>query len=210
MRGQLARPVREGGVEKRAGRNPSTALRADPTTMSRWSTPAPGCSANSGSAMTRRVSRTCCTCSPSTVTALTIPSRSPSRPPGASWLAASGRRVYAINPMAVARYRDRHADSRKKSESPGRRRPGEHPAHGHRVPPSAATRLQPGQGDCRPRASSAGRGLGPHTRPQPAPITLARVLPRDPRCVRSKARTAAVQGGPPDPGDRAHSGRPPG
>ena len=34
MRGQLARPVREGGMEKRAGSNPETALHADPTTMS--------------------------------------------------------------------------------------------------------------------------------------------------------------------------------
>ncbi|MFD7407361.1 IS110 family transposase [Streptomyces sp. NPDC059866] len=31
-------------------------------------------------------------------------------------LRASGRRVYAINPMAVARYRDRHVVSRKKSD----------------------------------------------------------------------------------------------
>lgn len=31
-------------------------------------------------------------------------------------LRASGRRVYAINPMAVARYRDRHTVSRKKSD----------------------------------------------------------------------------------------------
>jgi hypothetical protein len=32
MRGQLARPVREGGMKKRAGSNPDTALHADPTT----------------------------------------------------------------------------------------------------------------------------------------------------------------------------------
>jgi len=38
MRGQPARPVREGGVEKRAGSNPGTALHADPTTMSASST----------------------------------------------------------------------------------------------------------------------------------------------------------------------------
>lgn len=31
-------------------------------------------------------------------------------------LRASGRQVFAINPMAVARYRDRHAVSRKKSD----------------------------------------------------------------------------------------------
>ena len=34
MRGQLARPVREGGMKKRAGSNPDTALHADPTTTS--------------------------------------------------------------------------------------------------------------------------------------------------------------------------------
>ena len=38
MRGQLARPVREGGMEKRAGSNPETALHADPTTMLRCRT----------------------------------------------------------------------------------------------------------------------------------------------------------------------------
>jgi hypothetical protein len=37
MRGQLARPVRAGGMEKRAGSNLGTALHADPTTTSRWS-----------------------------------------------------------------------------------------------------------------------------------------------------------------------------
>jgi hypothetical protein len=33
MRGQLARPVREGGMEKRIGSNPDTALHADPTRL---------------------------------------------------------------------------------------------------------------------------------------------------------------------------------
>ena len=37
MRGQPARPVREGGLEKRTGSNPGTALQADPTTTSPWS-----------------------------------------------------------------------------------------------------------------------------------------------------------------------------
>lgn len=32
MRGQLARPVREGGMKKRIRSNPDTALHADPTT----------------------------------------------------------------------------------------------------------------------------------------------------------------------------------
>jgi hypothetical protein len=49
MRGQPARPVRAGGMEKRAGSNLGTALHADPTTMWRSSTsraagwPAAGC-----------------------------------------------------------------------------------------------------------------------------------------------------------------------
>jgi len=38
MRGQLERPVREGGMKKRAGSNPETALHVDPTTTSPWST----------------------------------------------------------------------------------------------------------------------------------------------------------------------------
>ena len=33
MRGQPARPVREGGLEKRTGSNPGTALQADPTRL---------------------------------------------------------------------------------------------------------------------------------------------------------------------------------
>ena len=33
MRGQLARPVREGGMKKRTASNRGTALHADPTTM---------------------------------------------------------------------------------------------------------------------------------------------------------------------------------
>lgn len=31
-------------------------------------------------------------------------------------LRATGHRIYAINPMAVARYRERHSTSRKKSD----------------------------------------------------------------------------------------------
>jgi hypothetical protein len=36
MRGQLARPVREGGMEKRTGSNPGTALHADHTMTLPW------------------------------------------------------------------------------------------------------------------------------------------------------------------------------
>jgi hypothetical protein len=44
-------------------------------------------------------------------------------------LRATGRRVYPINPMAVARYRERHSVSRKKSDHARRDDPGQHPAH---------------------------------------------------------------------------------
>jgi hypothetical protein len=40
MRGQLARPVREGGQGKRTSRNADTAPLADPTTMSNCRTKA--------------------------------------------------------------------------------------------------------------------------------------------------------------------------
>lgn len=69
--------------------------------------------------MTPQFFKTCCACSPSTVTTRTNPSRLRSRPRGGllvACLRASGRRVFAINPMAVARYRDRHTVSRKKSD----------------------------------------------------------------------------------------------
>lgn len=42
MRGQLARPVREGGMKKRAGSNPETALHVDPTASASGGVPVAG------------------------------------------------------------------------------------------------------------------------------------------------------------------------
>ena len=56
-------------------------------------------------------------------------------------LRATGRPVYAINPLAMARYRERHAVSGKKSRPRRRGRAGEHLAHRPGGPPAAANRL---------------------------------------------------------------------
>jgi hypothetical protein len=90
MRGQPARPVREGGLEKRTGSNPETALQADPTTTSPWSTPKASWSPSAGSATTRPGSPHCCWCSPTPVTVPRCRSQWPSRPAAACWSPACG------------------------------------------------------------------------------------------------------------------------
>ncbi|CAM5710092.1 hypothetical protein SGRIM119S_07265 [Streptomyces griseorubiginosus] len=56
-------------------------------------------------------------CSPSTATPSNTRSRWRSRPPTVVTVLRQGKRkVFAINPMAAARYRDRHSVSRKKSD----------------------------------------------------------------------------------------------
>ncbi|MGW2353772.1 IS110 family transposase [Actinacidiphila glaucinigra] len=67
------------------------------------------------SPMTRPATRSCWTCSPSMATPRRTRSPSRSRPPAAV-LRTGKRKVFAINPMAAARYRDRHSVSRKKSD----------------------------------------------------------------------------------------------
>jgi Transposase IS116/IS110/IS902 family/Transposase len=95
-------------------------------------------------------------------------------------LRATGRSIYPINPMSVARYRDRHSVAGRKSD------------HGDAVvlanvlrtdaprAPAAARRhrTRPGHRGAGPRP--ARRRLGPHRRAQQAPFPPARVLPRLP------------------------------
>jgi Transposase len=57
-----------------------------------------------------------------------------------AFLRATGRRVYAINPLAVSRYRDRHGVAGTKSDHARRGRAGQHLAH----------RPRPRTGPCRP------------------------------------------------------------
>ena len=59
-------------------------------------------------------------------------------------LRATGRAVYPVNPMAVARYRDRHSVAGKKSDH-GTSRPGEraaHRQHAHRPLPAGSELAQ--------------------------------------------------------------------
>ena len=106
-------------------------------------------------------------------------------------LRATGRQVFAINPMAVARYRERHSVARKKSDAGDALVLGEHPAHRHGRAPAAAGRLRTRSGGGGPGPRPAGRGLGPHLRAQQAPLAAARVLPGDPGRVRRPSVTAS-------------------
>jgi transposase len=96
-------------------------------------------------------------------------------------LRATGRPVFVVNPLAVARYRERHSVSRKKSDHADAmvlanvlrtdmvmHRPM--PADSDLAQAIALAALGPG-----PR--SAGRGLGSHPGAQQAAIAAARVLP---------------------------------
>ena len=115
-------------------------------------------------------------------------------------LRATGRKVYPINPMAVARYRDRHSVAGRKSD------------HGDAVcwRISCAPTGMP-TGRCRPTPNSRRRSrcwpaprrrrLGAHRRAQQAPLPPARVLSRLPGRLRRCPRRHHP---PPGPG---HSGR---
>lgn len=80
-------------------------------------------------------------------------------------LRAIGRPIYAINPMAVARYRERHTLSRKKSDHQDAMVLANilrTDAAAHRPLPAD---LRAGAGCHCSRASLAGRDLGPHLPP---------------------------------------------
>jgi len=93
-------------------------------------------------------------------------------------LRATGRPVDAINPLAVARYRDRHTVSHAKSD----RRDAvvlvgilRTDTHAHRPLPAD---LRAGPGDRGAGARPTRRGLAPPAAGQPAALAAARVLPR--------------------------------
>src|ERR1700712_4025062 len=125
-------------------------------------------------------------------------------------LRATGRPIYAINPMAVARYRERHCVSRKKSDHVDAMtlanilRTDAH-AHAH---PQAPRRQRAGASDygagpCRPRRHLAAHQSHPGT----AGIAT-RVLPRLPGRLRRRHRHQPGQSSSPrDPGHRPDPGR---
>jgi len=99
-------------------------------------------------------------------------------------LRATGRQVYPVNPMAVARYRDRHSVAGRKSDH------GDAVVlanilrtdlHAHRPLPADSELAQAIAVLAR---APAGRRLGPGHRAQQAPLPPARVLPRLPRRLR--------------------------
>ena len=117
-------------------------------------------------------------------------------------LRATGRKVYPINPMAVARYRDRHSVAGRKSDH------GDSfvlasvlrtDLHAHRPLP-ADTELA--QAIAVLARAQQRRRLGPHHRPQQAPLPPARILPGIPGRLRRRPRRHPAARGPDYPGRR--------
>ena len=77
-------------------------------------------------------------------------------------LRAAGRPVYPINPMAVARYRDRHSGRREDIRPRRLGRAGRRAAHRPGHAPAAARRFRAGPGHRRAGPRPARRRLGPH------------------------------------------------
>ena len=122
-------------------------------------------------------------------------------------LRATGRKVYPVNPMAVARYRDRHSVAGRKSDN------GDAAVlanvlrtdlHAHRPLPADSELAQAIAVLARAQQDAV---LGPHHRAQQAPLPPARVLPRLPRRVRRRPRRHHAARSPRDPGRRPRPGR---
>ena len=134
----------------------------------------------SGSATTRPAGA-CWTCSPSTATARTPRPVAIETPRGllVACLRATGRKVYPLNPMSVARYRDRH---RSQAGNPTTATRSSWPTYC--APTCTPTgRCPPTASSPRPSRSSPAPSrtrLGPHHRAQQAPLPPARVLSRVP------------------------------
>ena len=140
-----------------------------------------------GSATTRPGSPRCWPCSPSTATAPDDPIPVAIETPRGlltACLRATGRQVYPVNPMSVARYRDRHSVAGQQIRPWRRGRPGQRAAHRHARAPAAARRQRAGPGHRGAGPRPARRRLGPHHRAQQAPLPPARVLPRLPGRLR--------------------------
>ena len=117
-------------------------------------------------------------------------------------LRATGRKVYPINPMAVARYRDRHSVAGRKSDH------GDSfvlasvlrtDLHAHRPLPADTELAQAIAVLARAQQDAV---LGPHHRPQQAPLPPARILPGIPGRLRRRPRRHPAARGPDYPGRR--------
>ena len=103
-------------------------------------------------------------------------------------LGAAGYQVFAVNPLAVARYRDRHQVSGAKSDAGDAKLLADlvrTDRHNHRP---LAGDSPDGRGDQGPRPGTPEPDLGPHPAHQRAALGTARVLPGRAGGVRRPAR----------------------
>ena len=115
-------------------------------------------------------------------------------------LTAAGYQVYAINPLAVARYRDRHHVSGAKSDAADAKLLADlvrTDRHNHRP---IAGDSPDGRGDQGARPGTSESDLGPHPAHQRAALGAARVLPGRAGGVRRPARPRCAG----RPGPRSH------
>ena len=116
-------------------------------------------------------------------------------------LSAAGYQVYAVNPLAVARYRDRHQVSGAKSDAGDAKLLADlvrTDRHNHRPMAGDSSR---GRGDQGARPRTPEPDLGPHPPHQRTALSAARVLPGSAGGVRRPARPRC----PGRPGSRSHT-----
>ena len=157
---------------------------------------AAGCWPTSGSATTRPAWPGCWSCSPSTATAPDDPVPVAIETPRGllvACLRATGPQVYPVNPMAVARYRDRHSVAGRKSDK------GDAAVlanvlrtdlHAHRPLPADSELAQAVAVLARAQQDAV---WDRDARAQQAPLPPARVLPRLPRRLRRSARGGIIR-----------------
>ena len=139
----------------------------------------------------RGLRRSCSSCSPRPATAPSDPIPVAIETPRGLLVAAlraTGRPVYAINPMAVARYRERHTVSRKKSDHADAMTLANILRTDAHAAPAAARRHRTGPGHRRARPRPPGRDLAAHQGHPGTAVPAARVLPRLPGRVRQRQR----------------------
>ena len=116
-------------------------------------------------------------------------------------LGAAGYQVFAVNPLAVARYRDRHQVSGREIRCRRRQAAGRPGPHRPAQPPPDRRRQPRGRGDQGPRPGTPEPDLGPHPAHQRAAQRVARVLPGRAGGVRRSARPRCPGGS----GPRSHA-----
>ena len=118
-------------------------------------------------------------------------------------LTAAGYQVFAINPLAAARYRDRHHVSGAKSDAARRQTAGRSGAHRPAQPPPDRRRQRRRRGDQGAGPGTSESDLGAHPPHQRAALGAAGVLPGGAGGVRRPGRPRRAG----RPGSRPHPRR---